>query len=629
MMRPAARIGLLIVLTIGGILPVATFLTVPSAHGMVRFNSYLELQRFLLLESSCRYDYGTSSGWVLPETSRALPAALSTGYAASSADSAPVNAVPSHSETNNRVSGVDELDMDKSDGQYIYTVTNNTVAIVDAYPVNNAQLVSRISVGNQSIDGIFVSGRRLSIVTEAPRNFYYGYASCGGPFIFAPSSQAGMVPQCMGCYNRWVPPEHNTSVIVYDLTNHSSPTLQTTLTVNGTFVGSRRIGDMVYLVSSGPARYNDTLPAMVLNGRKTEIPVTQIYHSDVGDKTFSYTMVVALNMIQDNASPILQSYLLGTSSTIYVSSTNIFLTQPVWDGSGETAIHRISITDSTINYQASGIVPGHVLNQFSMDEDNGHFRVVTSSNSWSNGMTNLYVLDLSMKIIGRLDGISPGETFHAARFMGDKAYLVTFKRMDPLFVIDLKDPANPTMFGQLNVTGVSDYLQPYDSSHLIGIGKSAEDVAWENAARFFGLKISLFDVTDPHRPTDLSDFTTGERGTNSPALTDAKAVLFERSLNLLVIPIEVWGQGPSNGYYPYTQAVSQGAYVFQVSSEHGIVFRGSISHFPSQVPVDRIVTAYYVTRSLYIGNVLYTISAAMVKMNSLTDLSPLGSVNLV
>src|SRR3989442_11349208 len=102
--------------------------------------------------------------------------------------------------------------------------------------------------------------------------------------------------------------------------------------------------------------------------------------------------------------------------------------------------------------------------------------------------------------------------------MGDKAYLVTFKRMDPLFVIDLKDPANPTMFGQLNVTGVSDYLQPYDSSHLIGIGKSAEDVAWENAALFFGLKISLFDVTDLHMPTDPSHFTIGLRGTNSPPL---------------------------------------------------------------------------------------------------------------
>src|SRR5213594_1889776 len=631
MMRPAARMGLLIILTIGGILPVATFLTVPSAHGMVRFNSYLELQRFLLLESSCRYNYGNGYGWVAPT---AGPAALANRFSANSADSSPVNAVPSHSETNNQVAGVDELDTVKSDGQYVYTVTNNTIAIVDAYPVNNAQLVSRISVGNQSIDGIFVSGSRLSIVTEAPRNFYYGYASCGGPLLGAGTSFAPMVPQCLGCIRPWVPQEQNTSLIVYDLTNHSSPTLQTRLTVNGTFVGSRRIGDIVYLVSSGPARYNDTLPAMVLNGRKTEIPATQIYHSDVGDKAFSYTMVVALNMIQDNASPIVQSYLLGTSSTIYVSSTNIFLTQPVWDGSGETAIHRISITDSTINYQASGIVPGHVLNQFSMDEDNGHFRVVTSNNGFSVSMvTSVYVLDMSMKIIGALDGISPGETFHAARFMGDRAYLVTFKRTDPLFVIDLKDPAKPTLLGQLNVTGVSDYLQPYDGSHLIGIGKSAQDVAWENAALFLGLKLSLFDVTDPHKPVDLSDFTIGERGTNSPALTDQKAVLVEKSLNLLVIPIEVWGQPPASGsyggYYPYSQAISQGAYVFHVSSENGIVFIGAISHFPDQVPVNLAVSAYYVTRSLYIGNVLYTISGAMVKMNNLTDLSSLGSIDLV
>src|SRR5437879_1641557 len=536
MMRPVARMGLLIVLTVGGILPVATFLTVPAAHGMVKFNSYLELQRFLLLESSCRYDYGAGNSWVYP--AKAPPLALATRYSAVSTDSAPANAVPTHSETNNQVAGVDELDTVKSDGQYIYTVTNNTIAIVDAYPVNNAQLVSRISVGNQSIDGIFVGGSRLSIVTEAPRNFYYGYASCGGPLLGAGTSFAPMVPQCLGCIRPWVPQEQNTSLIVYDLTNHSSPTLQTRLTVNGTFVGSRRIGDIVYLVSSGPARYNDTLPAMVLNGRKTEIPATQIYHSDDGDKAFSYTMV-----------------------------------------------------------------------------------------------TGLYVLDMSMKIIGALDGISPGETFHAARFMGDRAYLVTFKRTDPLFVIDLKDPAKPTLLGQLNVTGVSDYLQPYDGSHLIGIGKSAEEVAWENAARFFGLKISLFDVTDPHRPTDLSDFTIGERGTSSPALTDAKAVLFDRSLNLLVIPIEVWGQPSASvsdvGYYPYSQAISHGAYVFHVSPEHGIVLVGAISHFPDQVPVDPAASAYYVTRSLYIGNVLYTISGEMVKMNSLTDLSSLGSVNLV
>src|SRR5207245_10186318 len=99
---------------------------------------------------------------------------------------------------NNQVAGVDELDTVKSDGQYIYTVTNNTIAIVDAYPVNNAQLVSRISVGNQSIDGIFVGGSRLSIVTEEPRNFYYGYASCGGQILGDGTYFAQLVPHCLG-----------------------------------------------------------------------------------------------------------------------------------------------------------------------------------------------------------------------------------------------------------------------------------------------------------------------------------------------------------------------------------------------------------------------------------------------
>src|SRR2546422_10021390 len=228
-MRTKAKVAFLVLLTVGGILPISLILTAPSAHGMVRFSSYQDLERFLLTRSQCGPSYLPQYGrqvdlYGQPAPGPALPASRNTlGSAAQSSSS--VSSAPSHSETNNQVAGVDELDTVKTDGQYIYTVTNNTVAIVDAYPVNNAQLVSRISVGNQSIDGIFVSGRRLSIVTEAPRNFYYGYGSCGGPFIFAPSSQAGMVPQCMGCYNRLVPREHNNSVIVFDLTNNSSSTL--------------------------------------------------------------------------------------------------------------------------------------------------------------------------------------------------------------------------------------------------------------------------------------------------------------------------------------------------------------------------------------------------------------------
>jgi inhibitor of cysteine peptidase len=625
-MKPRAKVALLIVMTLGGILPLSIYFTIPAAHGMVRFNSYSELEQFLLTRSSCSYEYRYGNNGLdqlygrsrLPVTA---PASWNAGAATTASSS--VRSTPSHSETNNQVAGVDELDTVKTDGQYIYAVSNNTVAIVDAYPVTNAQLVSRISLPNQTIDGIFVDGNRLSVVSEAPRNPYYVSSYCGFGTLGLPQLAVG------GCYCYGSPQVQNTSLSVYDLTSRSSPTLKTTVTVNGTFIGARLIGDSVYLVAIAPARYNQTLPVTVINGHSIQTTATEIYHSDVSDAAFSYTTVVALNASEDNPTPTVETFMLGTSSTIYVSLTNIFLTQPTWDQQGETVIHRISIANSSVTYESTGTVTGHVLNQFSMDEYNGYFRVATSGYSYGGSQTSVYVLSESMNIVGRLVGLSPGEVFYAARFMGDRAYLVTFKRLDPLFVVDLQNPTRPSVMGQLNVTGVSDLLQPYDSSHLIGVGKSAQDVAWENAALFLGVKISLFDVSNPNSPTDMSDFTVGDRGTDSPVLTDQKALLFDHSMNLLVIPIDVVGQVPSSLISTgYSGEIFQGAFVFQVTLQKGIVFRGSITHLPNGASASYTSSDFYITRALYIGGVLYTVSNAMIKMNNLADLTQLGSVSL-
>ncbi len=624
-MNQRGKVAFLMLLTLGAILPLSMFFAAPAAHGMVRFQSYLDLQRFLLERSRCGYGYnnlfnGPSAMYGTPATFGRTTAYEFSDQSAQSYSS--VTTAPSHSETNDQVAGVDELDSVKTDGQYIYTVTNNTIAIIDAYPVNDARLVSRISVGNQTIDGIFVQKNRLSIVGEAPRTGYYGYGYCGGAnaLILQPARFGHPIQSEF----------QNISIWVYDLSNRSSPTLQTQVTVNGTFVGARLINGLEYLVTSSPAKVNQSLPQVIINGHVREVQPAQIYHSDVSDAAFSYTTITALDLTQNNPTPKVETYLLGTSSTIYVSLTNIFLTQPTWESREETAIHRISIDNSGIKYEATGSVPGHVLNQFSMDEYAGYFRVVTSYNSFGGSQTSVYVLNSAMRLVGKLEALSPGEVFHAARFTGDRAYLVTFKRTDPLFVIDLQKPDRPALLGQLNVTGVSDYLQPYDTTHLIGIGKSAQDVAWENAALFQGLKISLFDVSSPSHPTDLSDFSVGDRGTESPALTDAKAVLFDRSLNLLVIPIAVVGQLPP-GISPlgYSGFAFLGAFVFQVNPQNGIVLRGGITHLPTGMLPGYSDTPYTVTRMLYIGNVLYTISIAMVKMNSLTDLSELGSITLV
>ena len=527
------------------------------------------------------------------------------------------------------------MDTVKTDGTYLYTVTNNTVVVVLAFPATDAKEVARISV-NGTIQGIFIDGNKLVIISQHSPNYYpFAYVTTGGPAMVGGTS---MIAWPIYSYDQ------TSSIWIFDVSNHSAPQLTTTVVANGTFSGARLIGDYAYMVSTQPVYCNGPIPVPLnmLNGQKIMIAPAEIYHSDIPDSAQSFTTVIGINVAQSSPAPSAKTFVIGTSSNIYVSLNQIYLTQPIWSQTEQTTIHRISILGSAINYEATGTVSGHVLNQFSMDEYNSYFRVATSNYGFiqplgvigttsimSQQQTNLYVLDSSLHTVGGLEGLSPGEAFYASRFMGDRAYLVTYQRMDPLFVIGLGDPHHPKVIGQLNITGVSDYLQPYDQTHLIGIGKSSTNVTWENAALFQGLKFSFFDVSDPNHPMDTSNFLAGDRGSDSPALTDHRAVLFDQSLNLLVVPVQI-AQSQQNTSYPwaYNPLVWQGAYVFSVTVQDGIVFRGGITHYPTGVLPTYYPNNLYVTRSLYIGNVLYTISSGMVKMNSLTDLSEIGSVTL-
>src|SRR6058998_620542 len=607
-----------------------------NQHVMVPFTSYEELHNFILTKScnstEVRNLYNPTPAPVVPETNTndlrisGLSASFTTAAGAST------SATPSHSQTNAQVAGVDELDTVKNDGTYIYTVTNNTVAIVLAYPVTDAKLLAHVSA-NGSLQGIFVEGNRLVVVSQ----HYQQY-----PLPFTGTVQSGMGAS-IAVYPIFLNYPQTTSLSIFDISNHSSPVLTTTLVVNGTLAGARLIGDYAFLVATQPVYCTGpiVLPENVVNDRVVPMGIATVYHSDIADVAHSFTTVVGINVTQVNPTPSAKIFLIGTSSNIYVSLHQIYLTQPIWSQAEQTAVHRISIDGGSISYQATGTVSGHVLNQFSMDEYNGNFRIATTGYGVNQvaptggvasnyvQQTNLYVLDSGLHIIGRLEGLSPGEAFYAARFMGDRAYLVTFQRMDPLFVIGLQDPTQPKVLGQLNIPGVSDYLQPYDETHLIGLGKSSENVTWENAALFQGLKLSLFDVTDPSHPIDASDFLVGDRGSDSPALTDHRSVLFDQSLNLLVVPVEI-AQAQQNSTFPwgYNPPVWQGAYVFNVTTQSGLVFRGGITHVPNGELPSYYNTNLFVDRALYIGGVLYTVSNSMVKMNSLADLTEIGSVSL-
>jgi uncharacterized secreted protein with C-terminal beta-propeller domain len=324
---------------------------------------------------------------------------------------------------------------------------------------------------------------------------------------------------------------------------------------------------------------------------------------------------------------------MGGASTMYVSLDNIYITFP--ESSGGTAIHRIRIENSNINIEADGLVPGSVLNQFSMDEYGDYFRVATTKwviEKWTFGTqtNNVYVLNMNLSIVGKLENLASGESLHSARFMGNRGYLVTFKKTDPLFVIDLSEPTSPLVLGKLKIPGYSDYLHPYDETHLIGVGKHTVEADEGDFAWYQGVKISLFDVSDVANPKQISNYTIGDRGTDSPILSDHRAFLFDRSKALLVIPVlvaEIDESQYPGGVTPdaYGQPVWQGAYVFSISLD-GFVLKGRVTHLESGENVQN--NLHWVKRSLYIENVLYTVSDKKIKMNSLENLAPINEIKL-
>jgi uncharacterized secreted protein with C-terminal beta-propeller domain len=238
-------------------------------------------------------------------------------------------------------------------------------------------------------------------------------------------------------------------------------------------------------------------------------------------------------------------------------------------------------------------------------------------------------MDNGLNIAGKLEKIAKDERIYSTRFIGNRLYMVTFKRMDPLFVIDLSNANKPEVLGQLKIPGFSDYLHPYDENHVIGVGKETAENEWGGMS-IKGVKVSLFDVSDVNKPQQIDTYEIGKAGTDSEALQDHKAFLFDKNKNLLVIPVrEVTANVQYDSRYGYNmQKVWQGAFVFNITLE-GFKLKGKISHFD-----DFEEPNYYwgspgaVRRSLFMDDVLYTISAKKVMMNDLLNLSEIKSIDL-
>jgi hypothetical protein len=549
------------------------------------------------------------------------------------------SALGAFSETNVQVSGVDEPEIVKTDGKYIYYYNDkdHRVYIALANPAKDVKIVKSIVVPqNWQNTQIFIQGKKL-VVTATKYQEY-------------------------GMYNyAWFDWSQKTVVAVYDLTDMKNLRIDRYFQVDGNLLQSRKVGRYLYVLSQNsfhfPYAYYGPMLKQVdgvaqsenlsqdellkkydaasslpkkLEVRRTADKTQQNYVSN--GKKYAYNLVnsdvtdcsdieyvlpdeattdkynftpsfVVLSMIdlEDASLSTKTKVLFGDVSEIHMGldqatqKSNLYITSslytaspfrcprgaycmmPYYEAGENTLIHKLTISGLSSTYQTSTIIPGTPLNQYAMDEDaKGDFRVITSR--WNpERNTNLYILDSNLTLKGKLENIAPKENFQSSRFIGDKLYLVTFQQIDPLFVVDVADAANPKILGELKMPGYSTYLHPYDANHLIGIGYDTKD-SGHGGVMNGGLKVDLYDVTDFKNPKQQYSFTLGDNGSTSDALTNPRMFTWYADKKTLFLPVTLYkSAGDTQNMWRHSDAW-QGTIALKIDEKTGIKEESRVTH---------------------------------------------------
>jgi uncharacterized secreted protein with C-terminal beta-propeller domain len=574
------------------------------------------------------------------------------------------------STTNVQELGVDEPDIVKTDGDRILAIVNNeeifyesglsyggyygtgamlfNIEITDSGPEVVGSMPLRRGWGHEMLmvdDKVFVisNGSRPSVTVESRPNVWEG--------------------------DYYVPQVGVTLISEIDISDPDEMKVVRDLYIDGSYVSGRLNNDVARLViRSQPtglefvqpkggglkverdserenrrvieeSTIENWLPYFVLEDHTgSETEVTEGVLLDCADvhlpeesAGLGLTSVLTVDVV-DGVSPTgAAAAIFAQGETIYASpdglyvTTNSFLDPVVlennWRSEAKdfvTSIHKFDISDpDEVEYVATGQVPGYLLNQWAMSEHDGFLRVASTdaasiwgfSDDAQSMITVLAEDDGELKTVGRVEDLGRGERIYAVRYIGTTGFVVTFRQVDPLYVVDLSNPADPQLEGELKIPGYSSYLHPIGEDRLLGIGQDATETG-----RVLGAQVSLFDISDLSDPKRIDKITFGSG--NSEVEYDHRAFLYWANAELAMLPLQTWNwSGNSESYF---------------SGAVGVHVHNDDLHELSRVShqADRNYWDYgtQIRRSLVIGDVLYTLSDVGLMASDVEDLEELDFV---
>lgn len=562
-------------------------------------------------------------------------------------DSSTLESTKEYSTTNIQVENVDEADITKTDGDYIYSLSENDVMITDVKVPEQMKIVAKISESNENNvpEDLILYQDKLIVIYENIKSSH-SYDTRG----------------------------NTTYVAIYDISNRENPKKVKNYELEQPYYTSRCLEGRLYVIASGRLKKekDDIVTYYKEDGEQIDYGFSKI--NRIKDLDTDYQTILSmfdLNKTQENVK--ISSYLMNIENA-YVSQNNIYLLNKIYKSNDEpkitdifgwkgilgvfdyddreddeksgyyTDIYKFNLLeDGSIKFDKKASEKGTTINQFSIDEYQDNLRLALYDNTGS----QVVIFDKDMKKIGETQKLAEGERMYASRFLGERAYLVTYQTVDPLFVIDLKNPSNPEVLGELKIPGYSMYLHPYDDNHIIGIGMQTEEKINRNTsgkvtstiATVTGMKMALFDVSDVQNPVQISETVIGDNRTTSAILTNHKAMLFSKGKELLAIPVNNYQEdfeikastddysSMVSNYTNYSKPyISEGYFVYKINLTDGLNLKGTITH--EKQASRGYSKSSRLLRGLYIENNLYTISEDYIKINQLEDLKEINQLKI-